>query len=1293
MPIITICPKCGKQSKVSSKYAGRSGRCKTCNAKFTISEGKGQLIEPGDKPAPSPEEAVVDRQDAAAAASSDEEKVAAEWHVGDVILDLYEVKDLLGEGGMGKVHRVRHRGWNLDLAVKSPRRQALRKQAQKENFVRECETWINLGLHPNTVSCFYVRTLGGIPRVFAELVEGGCLKDWIDTKKLYEGGPDGALRRMLDVAIQFAWGLHYAHEKGLIHQDVKPANVMMTLEGVPRVTDFGLARARAVTGETGDDGSHQSILVSSGGRTPAYCSPEQANKEPLSRKTDIWSWGVSVLEMFTGEVTWMAGQAAAEALQSYLDTGVEDTSILKMPEPLAELLTRCFRRSPDDRPKDMQEVGANLKEIYRQTTGRSYERHEPEAVEALADSLNNRAISLLDLGKQAEAEELFQRALRADPHHPEATYNQGLTRWRAGAITDIELVRQLEEMRTSQEDNWLDEYLLSQVHLERGDAESAVKVLEDADGEVPEVAELLGKAKQLLPASRRCVRTFKGHTGSVSCACFSSDGRWALLGSPGDTAELWEVSSGRHVRTFEGSMDFATSACLSSDGRWALVSSAYDTIGLHTEEDEEYQEIRLWEVSSGRCVRTFVGHRGMVTSAGLSSGDRWVLSGGRDMTVRLWEVSTGRCIQTLEGHANGVSSVCLSSDGRLALSGSWDKTLRLWETSSGHCVRTFEGHREWVRSVCLSLDGRWALSGSADRTLKLWEVSSGRCVRTFEGHQSDVTSVCLGSGNRLALSGGNDRTLRLWDVSSGRCLRTFDGHTDNVNAVSVSSDGRRVLSGSADKTLKLWNVQGSGSSFAAQLHVARPTTSEVASAVSTQYRSLIDDTEKAYQRSDFLSAPRSLRQARALPGCSRRADAVDRWMSLYRHLPKAGLQGGWEERSFEGHADWLSSVCLSSDGRWALSGSADQTLRLWEVSSGRCVRTFEGYGDRVNSVCLSSDNRWALSGSWYSVLRLWEVSSGRCVRTFEGHEAWVSSVCLSSDGRWSLSGSADDTLKLWEVSSGRCVRTFEGHTDDVNSVCLSSDGRWALSGGGFRDRAVRLWEVSSGRCVRTFEGHADQVTSVCLSLDGRWALSGSGHTGGEDRTLRLWEISSGRCVRTFEGHREWVSSVCLSTDGHWALSGSADNTLKLWEVSSGRCIRTFEGHGKWVRSVCLSSGGRWALSGSDDNTLKLWALDWELEEKEISDWDNGAEPYLKTFLTQHMSYAGTLPTDDEPSEEQIALALTPKGAPQWTDDDFQRLLLTLGCAGYGWLRPEGVRRKLEEMTANWQGPLPLPEQI
>ena len=136
-------------------------------------------------------------------------------------------------------------------------------------------------------------------------------------------------------------------------------------------------------------------------------------------------------------------------------------------------------------------------------------------------------------------------------------------------------------------------------------------------------------------------------------------------------------------------------------------------------------------------------------------------------------------------------------------------------------------------------------------------------------------------------------------------------------------------------------------------------------------------------------------------------------------------------------------------------------------------------------------------------------------------------------------------------------------------------------------------------------------------------------------------------------------------------------------------LKTFEGHTNAVSSVAISPNGRWCLSGSFDNTLRLWELDWDYEFPGWANWNDGARPYLVNFLTMQTPYAGTLPTDRDPTPDEIATALTRRGKSTWTDEDFQQLLYTLGCVGYGWLRPEGVKGELGEMAADWQGPPPL----
>lgn len=166
---------------------------------------------------------------------------------GGKILETYQVTSDAIHGGMGSVWRVHHMNWNVDLAMKRPQPKYFAEagERRKEEFIAECENWINLGLHPNIVSCYYIRDISGVPSIFSEWMDGGSLKDCIRNGSVYTGSRPETIERLLDIAIRFANGLQYAHEAGLLHQDVKPDNLLLNKDREAKVADFGLARARA----------------------------------------------------------------------------------------------------------------------------------------------------------------------------------------------------------------------------------------------------------------------------------------------------------------------------------------------------------------------------------------------------------------------------------------------------------------------------------------------------------------------------------------------------------------------------------------------------------------------------------------------------------------------------------------------------------------------------------------------------------------------------------------------------------------------------------------------------------------------------------------------------------------------------------------------------------------------------------------------------------------------------------------------------------------------------------------
>ena len=360
---------------------------------------------------------------------------------GSSLMDTYTVESSAINGGMGSVWRVHHNGWNVDLAMKRPKPAFFATPETKERFIKECRVWIDLGLHPNIVSCYYVRDIGGTPSIFSEWMENGSLGDRIADESLYQGSEAEQHKRLLDIAIQFARGLHYAHEQGLIHQDVKPDNLMLTSGWDAKVSDFGIANARAqltvLEVEVPDGGT---IVSASGARSPHYCSMEQMDGKTLTRRTDIYSWAVSVLEMYLGCKPWAGASYDTGPMAGLNCREYFEQARIPMPQKLKELLAKCLASEPENRPHDFGIVEEELKAIYQQVIGEKYLRPAPQMSADTAPSLNNRAVSFIDLGNMEQAEQLLDCAVRADNADFICHYNAAVLLWHNLKITYEEML-------------------------------------------------------------------------------------------------------------------------------------------------------------------------------------------------------------------------------------------------------------------------------------------------------------------------------------------------------------------------------------------------------------------------------------------------------------------------------------------------------------------------------------------------------------------------------------------------------------------------------------------------------------------------------------------------------------------------------------------------------------------------------------------------------------------------------------------------------------------------------------
>jgi WD40 repeat protein len=311
------------------------------------------------------------------------------------------------------------------------------------------------------------------------------------------------------------------------------------------------------------------------------------------------------------------------------------------------------------------------------------------------------------------------------------------------------------------------------------------------------------------------------------------------------------------------------------------------------------------------------------------------------------------------------------------------------------------------------------------------------------------------------------------------------------------------------------------------------------------------------------------------------------WLRLLH--PTLHPPGGALIRTLEGHSGCVNGVALTPDGRRAVSASLDETLKVWDLETGRALRTLEGHLDKVWGVAVTPDGRRAVSASEDGTLKVWDLDTGRELHSLRGHSASVRAVAVSPDGHRAVSASEDKTLKMWDLETGLELRALEGHSDSVLGVAVSPDGHRAVSASG--DHTLKAWDLDTGHELLTMEGHSDSVLGVAVSPDGHRAISAS-----SDHTLKVWDLETGYELLTLRGHTSAVRAVVVSPEGRSAVSASWDYRLKVWDLETGRELRTLEGHSGDARGVAVSPDGRRMVSASGDMTLKVWDLraDYEL---------------------------------------------------------------------------------------------------
>ena len=296
---------------------------------------------------------------------------------------------------------------------------------------------------------------------------------------------------------------------------------------------------------------------------------------------------------------------------------------------------------------------------------------------------------------------------------------------------------------------------------------------------------------------------------------------------------------------------------------------------------------------------------------------------------------------------------------------------------------------------------------------------------------------------------------------------------------------------------------------------------------------------------------------------------------------KGQLEKFRANKTIKAHLNTIRGIAIAPDGKTLATASYDETIKLWNLKTGKELQKLTEHSQDVECLAISADSKILASGSDDNTIKLWNLPTGKEFKTLAGHSGWVRCLTMTADGKTLVSGSDDKTIALWNLETGEKLQTMEGHESGVYAVAIAPDGRLLASGS--NDSTIKLWNLETGKEMGTLTGHADSVWCLAFSPDGEKLVSVSG-----DNKIKVWQSANGKELYNLEGIGQKVLCVAIAPDGKRFVSGNNDGSIEVWQLESGQKLGTLTGHKDIVWSVAIAPDGETLVSGSEDRSLKVW---------------------------------------------------------------------------------------------------------